>query len=145
MNVFEGNTAMSEATEKTTEHGATNRKVIFVVDDEPMLLELATIILQPQGYQVTTFRDPELALEAFQAASPRPDLVITDYAMHSMNGMQLVEKFRAVAPHLKILLVSGTVGEEVFREAAAKPDKFLAKPYQPHQLIEGVRSLIGVA
>ena len=43
---------------------------IYVVDDEPMLLELATVILEPQGYRVKCFRDPELALESFGQANP---------------------------------------------------------------------------
>jgi hypothetical protein len=38
---------------------------IFVVDDEPMLLDLAAAILQPHGFKVWTFRDPQLALEEF--------------------------------------------------------------------------------
>jgi CheY-like chemotaxis protein len=107
-----------------------------------MLLELATVILEPQGFTIKSFRDPELAVEAFTKASPRPDLVITDYAMHSMNGMQLVEQIHRLEPRQKILLVSGTVGEEIFRDSPARPDMFLAKPYQAHQLTEAVKSLI---
>ncbi len=43
---------------------------IFVVDDEPMLLDLAAAILQPLGFEVRTFRDPRLALEEFPNANP---------------------------------------------------------------------------
>jgi CheY-like chemotaxis protein len=133
---------MSEPKAKTTKPAENRQPLIFVVDDEPMLLELAAIILEPQGYVLKTFRDPEAAAEAFTKASPRPDVVITDYAMHSMNGMQLVEKIHRVEPRQKILLVSGTVGEEVFGTSPAKPDLFLAKPYQAHQLTEAVKSLL---
>ena len=116
--------------------------LIYVVDDEPMLLELATVILEPEGYQIKSFRDPEVALQTFTKAKPRPALLITDYAMHTMNGMQLVEEFRRLEPAQKILLVSGTVGEEVFRNVPAKPDKFLAKPYQAAELANLVKSLL---
>ncbi|MDB6022070.1 MAG: multi-sensor hybrid histidine kinase [Pedosphaera sp.] len=116
--------------------------LIYVVDDEPMLLELATVILEPQGYLIKTFRDPELALQAFSAARPRPALLITDYAMHSMNGMQLIVKFRELEPHQKILLVSGTVGEEIFHGATTRPDYFLAKPYQADELTDTVKELL---
>ena len=85
--------------------------LIYVVDDEPMLLELALVILEPHGYQIKTFRDPELALQTFAAADPKPDLLISDYAMHSMNGMQMIEQFKRIRPGQKIILVSGTVGE----------------------------------
>jgi len=134
---------MSEPTKNSPGPGVGRGRLVYVVDDEPMLLELALIILEPQGFVVKTFRDPELAIESFIKASPRPDAVVTDYAMHSMNGMELVERFRKVDPNLKILLVSGTVGEEVFRNAPSKPELFLAKPYQPRQLIEALRALIG--
>jgi CheY-like chemotaxis protein len=116
--------------------------LIFVVDDEPMLLELAAVILEPQGYKVKVFRDPEIALQAFNSAKPRPDLLITDYAMHTMNGMELIEHFRRIEPRQKILLVSGTVGEDIFQNSPAKPDRFLAKPYQAHQLTNMVRSMV---
>jgi CheY-like chemotaxis protein len=116
--------------------------LIYVVDDEPMLLELASVILEPQGYHIKTFRDPELALESFGAAKPRPLLLITDYAMHTMNGMQLIQRFRDLEPEQKILLVSGTVGEDVFRDVPEKPDLFLAKPYKADQLIRDVEVLL---
>jgi CheY-like chemotaxis protein len=116
--------------------------LIYVVDDEPMLLELATVILEPEGYQIKTFRDPEVALQAFSTAKTRPELLITDYAMHSMNGMQLVEQFRRINPAQKVILVSGTVGEEIFGNSAARPDKFLAKPYQAVDLTNIVKSLL---
>ena len=117
-------------------------KIIFVVDDEPMLLELAAVILNPLGYQVKTFRDPDSALQAFVKASPRPLLIITDYAMHTMTGMDLITECKRLQPGQKIILVSGTVGEEVFRNSATKPDRFLAKPYEVRQLTETVNSLL---
>ncbi len=115
---------------------------IYVVDDEAMLLELAAVILEPLGYAIQTFRDPESALKAFTAAQPRPILVITDYAMHQMNGMTLIAACRRVEPSQKILMVSGTVGPEIFQHATARPDRFLAKPYQARELIELVRSML---
>jgi len=116
--------------------------LIYVVDDEPMLLELASVILEPCGYQIKTFRDPEMALENFIAAKPRPNLLITDYAMHTMNGMQLIKRFRDLEPGQKILLVSGTVGEDIFNGATEKPDRFLAKPYKADQFITDVEELL---
>jgi len=115
---------------------------IYVVDDEPMLLELALVILTPLGYQVQTFRDPETALQAYIAAEPRPDLVITDYAMHHMNGMDLIEECKRRSPKQKIILISGTVGEEVYHQSPIRPDRFLAKPYEIRELTELVREVL---
>lgn len=118
------------------------KPLVFVVDDEPMLLELATAILQPAGFDIKTYRDPETALQAFIASDPRPDLVITDFAMHNMNGLDLIRECRRVRPGQKIILVSGTVDESIFQDAPVKPDRFLAKPYQAGQLIRLVQSTL---
>lgn len=116
--------------------------LIYVVDDEAMLLELAKVILAPLGYQVQTFRDPDSAVETFTKATQRPALIITDYSMHNMTGMDLIAECKRLHPGQKILLVSGTVGEEVFSHSPIKPDRFLAKPYEIKQLAEMIRSLL---
>jgi len=113
---------------------------VFVVDDEPMLLELAAVIISPLGCEVRTFRDPETALKEFTIA--RPDVVVTDYAMGRMSGMDLVRECRRLHPDQKIVLVSGTVDEHVFNDAPIKPNRFLSKPYQLEELSNCVRDLL---
>jgi CheY-like chemotaxis protein len=112
--------------------------LIYIVDDEPMVLELAAVILEPLGYTIATFRAPENALQAFRAAESPPVLLVTDYAMHAMNGLELIVACREIRPEQKVLLISGTVGQEVFRDAPVKPNRFLAKPFQSKQLAEAV-------
>ena len=116
--------------------------LIYLVDDEPMLLELASVILQPLGHQIKAFRDPDTALSAFKNENPYPALIITDYAMHTMTGMDLITECRRLNPGQKIILVSGTVGEEVFRDAEVRPDYFLAKPYEITELTGLVRNIL---
>ena len=116
--------------------------LIYVVDDEPMLLELAVIVLEPIGYNVKTFRDPKAALDAFGKAEKPPALLITDYAMHLMNGLELMTACRGINPGQKILMISGTIDEKIFRNAPCKPNRFLSKPYQAKQLVEAVKSLL---
>ena len=121
---------------------STNAPVtIFVVDDEPMLLEMAVMILEPLNFRVRTFRDPQTAVAEFSAANPRPALIVTDYAMHSMSGMDLIRECRRIHPKQKIILLSGTVDENIFTKAEAKPDRFLAKPYQVSDFVTLVQSL----
>ena len=115
---------------------------IFVVDDEPMLLELAEMILSSAGYRVKAFRDGQSALEAYASSRPPPALVITDYAMHAMNGMRLIEECRGICPGQKTLLVSGTVDAKVYEDSPCKPDEFLAKPYEAKQFLAAVHSAL---
>jgi len=120
--------------------GAEPSITIFVVDDEPMLLELAAAILQPLGYNVRTFRDPRVALKEFPAA--RPAVIVTDYAMGEMNGLDLVRECKRVNPKQKMILVSGTVDENIFAGLPHKPDRFMVKPYPVHEFIETIRALV---
>lgn len=119
--------------------GASPSTTIFVVDDEPVLLDLAQTILQPLGFTVLTFRDPKKALLAF--ASSKPAVVVTDYAMGDTTGMDLLRECRRINPNQKVLLLSGTVDERIYADEKMKPDLFLAKPYQIRDFVESVQSL----
>jgi len=113
--------------------------MIFVVDDEPTLLELAATILEPLGFDVRTFVDPKQALAEYPAA--KPAVVVTDYAMGEMNGLDLVRECRLVNPRQKVILVSGTVDENIYANGQTKPDYFLSKPYQIRDFIESIQTL----
>lgn len=120
-----------------------SKPLLYVVDDEPLLLELASALLEPSGYTVKTFRDPEAALRSFASANPRPAVVLTDYAMHTMTGLELIRECRRINPGQKIIMLSGTVDESVYRGSTAKPDRFLAKPYQAKELLGMLESVLG--
>src|SRR5437879_10504411 len=100
---------MSQPKVKFSGNGKATKALIFVVDDEPMLLELASVILEPLGYKVKTFRDPQSAIQAYTSSKPQPSLIITDYAMHAMTGMDLIKACREIEPGQRVLLVSGQV------------------------------------
>jgi CheY-like chemotaxis protein len=121
-------------------HSKNHGPLVFVVDDEPMLLDLAEAVLKPLGCTVKTYRDPELALKEFPAA--RPALIVTDFAMGRMSGMDLIRECRRAVPLQKILLLSGTVDEQVFADAPVKPDRFIAKPYQIKDFTDCVKELL---
>jgi len=121
---------------------APSRPRVFIVDDEPILLELAEKVLSGLRCDIQTFTNPAVALETYAAATPPPELVITDFAMHEMDGLNLIRECRRRHPKQKILLVSGTVDENVFANSDQKPDRFLAKPYLPAALAGIVQELL---
>ena len=133
---------MSQSSANHGAPGADTRPLVFAVDDEPMLLELVVLVLEPLGFRVRTFRDPDTAVRAFGLTNPPPALIVTDYAMHTMNGMDLIQACRRIHPRQKIILVSGTVDETIYQGAEHKPDRFLAKPYQARQLGDLVRAVL---
>ena len=113
---------------------------IFVVDDEPMLLDLAATILRPLGFKVRTFSDPRKALAEYPAA--KPAVVVTDYAMGGMNGLDLLRECKHINPRQKTILLSGTVDEKIYADTQIKPDRFLAKPYQIPDFVESIQTLL---
>jgi DNA-binding NtrC family response regulator len=122
--------------------GTSAAATIFIIDDEPMLLELGVMLLAPAGYHLRIFRSAEDAFAAFLEGTTRPDLIITDYAMQEMTGMDLIKKCREIFPAQKVILVSGTVDERIYTHAACKPDRFLAKPYTGRQLTRAVHEVL---
>jgi DNA-binding NtrC family response regulator len=133
---------MSQPTNKGSRPGAEKPPLIYLVDDQAMLLDLAEMSLQSDDYLLKKFTDPELALKAFLKARPKPVLLITDYAMGKMNGLELIEKCKEARPDLKSILISGTAGAEIILESSVRVDRFLGKPYQPLNLAELVRRVL---
>lgn len=128
------------ATKSKKTSGPPSGPCIFVVDDEPLLLEMAAKILG--RYQVQTFSDPEKALAAYSESQTPPDLVITDFAMHKMDGLDLIRECRRLHPRQKIVLLSGTVDQTIYSGTGIRPDRFLEKPYRPGDLAELVQEIL---
>jgi DNA-binding NtrC family response regulator len=118
--------------------------IAYIVDDEPMLLDLNESMLRSLGFEVRRFRAAELAYEAYCRAPIPPAIIVTDYSMHKMTGMDLIEACRKLHPDQKVLLVSGTVGESVFQNTATKPDRFMPKPYALDDFAAAVQALTGL-
>jgi DNA-binding NtrC family response regulator len=123
-------------------NGERSRPRVFVVDDEPILLELAEKVLSSLKCEIHTFTNPEIALREYMASEKPPEVLITDFAMHEMNGLALIRACRRLHPNQKIILISGTVDEAVFNNTGVKPNKFLAKPYLAADLTNTVAELL---
>lgn len=118
------------------------RPLIYLVDDEPVLLDVAEAVLEAEGYRTVKFSDPVHALRRFRQARPKPALLITDYAMGKMNGLELIAHCKRQQPGLKTILVSGTAGAEILLEAPVQVDRFLTKPHRSEVLCEAVRTVL---
>ena len=136
---------ISRRTHKVPKPARKALPLVYLVDDQPMLLDLAELSLQADGYLFKKFLDPELALRSFLKARVKPALLITDYAMGKMNGLELIERCKAVKPNLKSILVSGTAGAEIVLDSAVEVDRFMGKPYQPASLADLVRRVLSSA
>ncbi len=102
---------------------------VLVVDDEELILSSTVRVLRRIGYEPVSCLDPEDALHRFTADPDGFDVVVTDYQMPGMSGLQLSERLRALRPGLPILLVSGSAGRiDRARLESAGVQRVLAKP-----------------
>jgi len=115
---------------------------IYVVDDLRSMAELTTLFLRRAGYRVEMFLDPLAALDAFSSADPKPTLLITDFSMPEMNGLQLMARCKDLAPGLKTIAHSGTLVESDCAVYQMKPDIILPKPARMDDLVKSVKLLL---
>lgn len=120
-------------------------RTVLVVDDDPMVRDLETQILRLQGYTVL---EAESAAEALRVAGETATihLLITDLAMPEVDGLELTRRFRAVHPKTPVLMVSGSLP---LLHVRSEPDlerfEFLPKPFEFHELLHKVRTLLDAA
>ncbi|MBN2195709.1 MAG: response regulator [Polyangiaceae bacterium] len=122
-------------------------ETILLVDDEPLVLEVAQCTLQQLGYEVLACAHADDALRRFEERERHVDLLVTDVVMPRLNGRELAARVAALKPGIPILFTSGYGESIIARHGKLDPAvQFLAKPYRPHELAAKVRGLLdGVA
>lgn len=139
----EGQPVQSPASDESRPAGAGEH--ILYVDDEEAIGEAVQMIMEMTGYRVTVHQRPVAALEAFKQAPDDFHLVVTDYAMPVLTGVDLAAQIREIRPDLPIVLVTG-FGAELTPESVAKAGfrRVLNKPFNPgalsavaHELLRG--------
>lgn len=113
---------------------------IFVIDDEPLALKHLRRILEKAGHSVSTFVNPLSALKRLEENAC--DLIITDIRMPQLDGMELLNRAKRLAPGVAVILITGYASLDGAVEATKKGAfHYLAKPFTPDQ----VRSLVSQA
>ena len=127
------------------EIGHGHNETILLVEDEPMLRELARIILNDYDYLVLEAASGVEALKVWEAHEGRVDLLLTDMVMpEGMNGRELADKLKILKPTLKVIFTSGYSAEVMGTDAGQRNIRFLQKPYPPPQLAQAVRECLDV-
>lgn len=117
-----------------------NLPSVFVVDDEHVIAETLTTILQKSGFAAKSFTDPREALSAALGAAP--DLLLSDVMMPELSGVELAIAIRQACPECKILLFSGQAGTmDLLSNARKEGHDFplLPKPIHPADLLRHIR------
>ncbi len=136
--------ALASVPAAPSEMPAANRgEHILFLDDEQLLCDVQSRVLESLGYRVTVFTDPETAWQAFREQPNIFDLIITDYSMPHMTGTDFAAKVLEIAPNAKILLCTGYSNTVTGTSTAALGIRgFLLKPFRKAVLAKTVRNLL---
>jgi PAS domain S-box-containing protein len=122
----------------------TGRKSILVVEDEEMVRGLVTSRLEVLGYLTITASDGEEGVRIFRERPNEIDLVLLDFAMPRMNGVEAFAQLMRIKPDVKVILSSGYTEDVVMRSFPGKrPAGVLHKPYKMVELKGELERLLG--
>lgn len=118
---------------------------ILVADDESHILHVVSLKLRNAGYRVLTARDGQEALE--MATHEQPNLLITDYHMPQLSGIELCQRLKAdpaTASIPSIMLTARGYNLEPADTQSSGICRMLSKPFSPRELLATVEEILGV-
>lgn len=115
---------------------------ILWADDEIDLLKPQMIFLEKKGYDVITVTNGYDALEEYEENNDI-DIIFLDESMPGLTGLETLEKFKAINPHLPIVMITKNEAENIMEEAiGSQIDDYLIKPVNPNQILLTLKKII---
>jgi len=119
---------------------------ILIVEDEPDVLLLLENRVRGAGHDVQSASDGERGLEL--ALAEEPDLIILDWMMPKLDGIEVLERLRAdqVGGGIKVLMLTARSQQnDVDRAFAAGANDYIVKPFSSRELVERIATLLEAA
>lgn len=115
-------------------------KRIMIADDDPSIVDLLSIMLETEGYEVTSTLNGNSLLNI---NTDLPDIILMDISMAGVDGREVCRKLREndLTQHIPIVMVSGSDDMEPSVLDAGAND-FLAKPFDLHELLDKIEKNI---
>ncbi len=114
---------------------------IILIDNEEGLCRMIEAVLGDNGYKVDSFTSPFKAIEAFEPDSY--DLVISDIKMPGMDGLEVLQKIRALDQHIPVIMITAYATVETSIQALRKGAyDMLTKPFEPEELLYRVKNAL---
>jgi two-component system cell cycle sensor histidine kinase/response regulator CckA len=122
---------------------AGHEELILVVDDEAMVREITSSILETHGYRVLTANEGAEAIKVYTQNREKIKAVLMDMMMPVMDGQACIKALSEVNPDIKIIAVSGLAEKEKLAKVAVTRVKaFLPKPYVAKRLLKTIHEVI---
>jgi two-component system, cell cycle sensor histidine kinase and response regulator CckA len=120
--------------------------LVLLVDDDAAMRATVSNLLEVLGFQVLVAEDGHQAIQVGQQSNPDIRLVITDFSMPGLNGVETLDALREQRPGLKAILCSGQLEEDCLRGHRPLEDYvYLGKPFNLHDLDAAVTRVLGGA
>jgi CheY-like chemotaxis protein len=117
-------------------------KRVAIVDDDFELLTTYSVVLEHLGYTTLTANDgDEIVNQVLYGHEAAPDVILMDYRMPKMNGLEAAKKILRNRPGVKIIM--STADDSVKQEAISAGMTFLQKPFSLDDLARAIRESIG--
>ncbi len=130
-------------TDKTHPDASGEGKHVMYVDDDQALVFLIERALGRRGFQVSSFTDPRMAIEALRANPETYDLLVTDYNMPGFSGIDVLREAHLIRADLPVALASGYVTPEIENAAMAEGARALIhKPNDVSELCDTMHRLM---
>ena len=120
----------------------TGTERILLIDDEQIVVESGTAILEGLGYKVTPETNSLRALEIFRSRPGEFDLIITDYTMPKLTGTDLSKEIRQIRPDIPIILCTGFSEKVTATIAVDLGVELVMKPFSMKQIAESIRKVL---
>ncbi len=121
----------------------TSSGTILMVDDEEIILNIGSKILEKFGYRVLKAASGKKALEVYEAEKGGIDLVVLDMIMPEMGGGETFDRIKAIEPHAKVLLLSGySLDGEATEILKRGCDGFIQKPFKLKDLSLKIKEIL---
>ncbi len=132
------------AAEVRTEHELpAGNETVLLVEDNILVLDFASGILEQAGFRVLESASAETALTKEKSFTGPIDILITDVVLPGMNGKALAEYLSAKRPGLKVLFTSGYTENFIAHQGVLDDGiNFIGKPYSAHSLLRKVREIL---
>lgn len=116
-------------------------KKILIVEDDELMIKILQFVLKKEGYKLTVAKDGLNAIERIPIIIP--DMVITDVMLPYKSGLEVVNYIKENFPNMPVIVLSALGEEERTVVEAFKlgADDFVAKPFNPNELILRVKRL----
>ncbi len=112
---------------------------VLIIDDDPVVLQLASGILRKKGFEVHSAKEGQAGLQLLQ--DKNPDIVITDYQMPGMSGIDVLSKIREVDDSIPVIILTAYGDASLtIRSMKTGAFDFIEKPINPKELLETVKN-----